>query len=191
MMDRTHDLAALTGLVITVAAVKVPEMTVATAVTALIANMLGSALPDADQPTSGIWEKIPAGSIIGRLIYPLLGTHRMISHSIIGYVLVGYLLQRILPVVGQVLLVDMNIIWWALMIGYATHIITDSFTIDGIPLLFPFPFRFGLPPIKKLRIKTGGMIEKTVVFPGLLLLNSYIIYTKYPAFVELIRRIIR
>ena len=55
--------------------------------------------------------------------------------------------------------------------GFVSHLIMDTFTKEGVPWLFPIPIRFGIPPFSFLRLKTGGMLEKTFVFPGLILLN--------------------
>jgi hypothetical protein len=61
-------------------------------------------------------------------------------------------------------------------------LVTDTLTTEGVPWLFPIPFRFGFPPIKWARIKTAGVIEKAVVFPGLLFFNAYLVYLNYPTY---------
>jgi hypothetical protein len=55
----------------------------------------------------------------------------------------------------------------------------DLFTRDGVPLLFPIPLRFGIPPLGFLRIKTGGLVEKSFVFPVLIFLNGTLYYLHY------------
>lgn len=52
-----------------------------------------------------------------------------------------------------------------MMIGYISHLAADSFTKEGLSLLFPFKFNFGLPPVKEFRIKTGKFIENFIIFP--------------------------
>lgn len=179
MTGRTHDLAAFTALNVVFVFTPIAPMTIATLVTCLGANMLGGLLPDIDEATSDIWDKIRGGRIIGELIKPLIGQHRMISHSILGMAILGYLLKRFLPVLGGVLIVDMNLVWWSVMIGYVSHLVTDSFTTAGVPWLFPIPIKIGFPPIKLLRIKTGGLAEKIIVFPLLIILNGYLVYKNY------------
>lgn len=179
MTGRTHDLAAFTALNIVFVAVPIPQMSLATLVAAFGANMIGGLLPDIDEVTSDIWDKFRGGRIVGELIKPLIGSHRMISHSILGTVIIGYFLTKGLPILGKVLLVDMNIVLGATMIGYLSHLVVDSLTTAGVPWLFPIPIRFGFPPIKTLRIKTGGLAEKILVFPGLLFINGYLIYSHY------------
>ena len=66
-------------------------------------------------------------------------------------------------------MVNISIIVNATMIGYLSHLIADSFTKEGLPLLFPIDVDFGIPPIESLRIKTGSWIEKALVFPGVLI----------------------
>lgn len=187
MTARTHDLAALTALNLYLATQPIPSFSVSTGIVSIFACFIGGLTPDLDEPTSEFWQKIPIGSIIGRVAHPFLGKHRFISHSILGLALLGLLVKYLLSISNQVILVDMEIVWWAFMIGYLSHLIMDSFTIEGVPWLFPIPIHFGFPPFKILRLKTGGILEKAVVFPGLLLLDGYLIYTFYPIYLSLLR----
>lgn len=186
MTGRTHDLAAFTALNLTFLMLQpFPDITLATALTAVGANMIGGLLPDIDNGTSDIWDKVRGGNILARLIRPLIGKHRMISHSILGMVLIGYLLDLLLSWMSTFFLVDMNVIWWSVMIGYLSHMITDSMTKQGVPWLFPIPIRFGIPPFEFMRMKTDGFIERFIVFPGLILLNGYMAYTNYDMYMKL------
>lgn len=191
MTGRTHDLAGFTALSYIVAIQPLQEVSLATGLVALSANFIGALAPDIDQTTAELWGRIRGGSIISRLISPLLGGHRFISHSILGIFLFGFVTQKILDMGKNVILVDMNIVWWAFMIGFISHLIMDTLTRDGVPWLFPIPIKFGLPPFKALRIKTGGMIEKSIIFPGLIMVNFYIFYTNYPKFLDLFRHYIK
>lgn len=187
MTGRTHDLAAFTALTFTVAFLPLDKMTLATAFVAVGSNMLGGLAPDIDQSTGALWKKIRFGAILGKLLYPIFGGHRHISHSILGIIFFGVVAKLILQAVSNVLIVDMNIVWWAFMIGVISHLVTDTFTNSGVPWLFPLPINFGIPPIKALRFHTGSFVEKGLVFPGLILVNMYIVYTHYPHFLEFIR----
>jgi inner membrane protein len=191
MTGRTHDLAAFTALTVYIAFQSTPQMTIATAVTAFGANMIGGLLPDIDDETSDVWDKIRGGSIISRIIHPLLGHHRMISHSILGMLTIGFLINFVLISIQKIIIVDINVIFWSIMIGYFSHLIMDSFTIEGVPWFFPIPIRLGIPPFKFLRVKTGGIAEKFLVFPGLIILNGYLIYAYYPHFQNFIKNMIR
>ena len=85
----------------------------------------------------------------------------------------------------------MDIVWWAFMIGFVSHLVMDTFTKEGVPWLFPIPIRFGIPPFSFLRVKTGGMLEKSFIFPGLILLNFYIYYANYGKFLEFFKQYIK
>lgn len=177
MTGRTHDLAAFTTLNYIIATqTPIPQMSVATMIVAFSANMIGGLAPDIDQPTADLWNKLPAGGLYSRLFTPLLGGHRYISHSLIGIIIFGFLSKYLLGLASSVLLVDMNVVWWSFMIGFVSHLVMDMFTKEGIPLLFPIPLKIGFPPFSVLRIKTGGLMEKALIFPGLMILNGYIVY---------------
>jgi len=191
MTGRTHDLAAFTALNYIIATQPLPEMSLATAFVAFSANMIGGLAPDLDQSTSSLYKRVRAGSILGRLVSPLFGGHRFISHSIVGVFLVGFILDFLLGLIGQVLLVDMNLVWWAFMIGFVSHLVMDTFTREGVPWFFPIPWHIGIPPLKALRIKTGGLFEKSLIFPGLILINGLIIYYHYDRYLEFLRYYIK
>jgi len=90
------------------------------------------------------------------------------------------------PLLGQT---DLGIVWWAFMIGMISHLVLDSFTKEGIPLLLPLPISFGIPPIRRLRMVTGKKLEKLFVFPGLIL-SSVIIFSLYTStFLDLLHNI--
>lgn len=179
MTGRTHDLAAFTALSYIVLTNPFPHITLATGLFAFSANMIGGLAPDIDQPTADLWRKLPGGTLYSRLFTPFLGGHRNISHSILGILLFGFLSKFVLNLASTVILVDMNIVWTAFMIGYVSHLIMDTFTREGVPWLFPIPIRFGVPPFAFLRLKTAGLMEKSLVFPGLLLANVYLYYKHY------------
>lgn len=187
MTGRTHDLAAFTGLSIAFAVLPLQAMTLATLLTAIGFNFIGGLFPDLDQPTAKLWERLRGGTLISRLITPVMGGHRLISHSIVGVVLTGFILEFLLSMLGRVLLVDMTIVWWAFMIGMISHLVIDMFTKEGVPWLFPVPWGFGIPPLKMLRIKTGGVLEKSFIFPGLMIVNAYLFYTHYLKVLDFLR----
>jgi inner membrane protein len=187
MTGRTHDLAAFTALSYVVATQPLHDMSLATVLVAFSANMIGGLAPDIDQPTAALWRRTRGGSILAKIISPLLGGHRFISHSIIGLALFGFVLHHVLGLLSNVLLVDMTVVWWSFMIGFVSHLVMDSFSRDGVPWLFPIPIKFGFPPFSFLRMKTGGLVEKSFVFPGLLMINIYIYYNYYHKFLDFLK----
>ena len=188
MTGRTHDLAAFTALSFVVATQPLPQdITLATAIVAISANFVGGLAPDIDQSTATLWGRLRGGRIWGRLFAPLFGGHRFISHSIFGIFLFGFGTKFILQMMSGVLIVDMDVVWWAFMIGFVSHLVMDTISRDGVPWLFPIPIRFGFPPFRFLRMKTGGLLEKTFVFPALIIVNIWIYYHFYGRFLEVIK----
>jgi inner membrane protein len=184
MTGRTHDLAAFTCLTYLTASQPLVHMSLATAAVALGVNMIGGIFPDIDQPTGALWHKLPVGTILGKIMHPFFGAHRSISHSLLGAFLAALLAKIILNYTSSFLLVDNNIVFLTFMLGIGSHLVADTFTKEGVPWLFPIPIRFGVPPLKALRITTGKLVETSFVFPGLLVLNGYLIYTHYSKFVN-------
>ena len=192
MTARTHDLAAITALGIVVILQPERTVTLSTAIAAIIANQIGGITPDIDQPTAPLWRNISVGRIFGRLFGKLLGGHRFLTHSLIGLVLFGLAAKTLLIFMGPLLgTIDTGLVWWAYMIGMLSHLIMDSFTKEGVPWLLPIPVKFGLPPLKKLRITTGKLIESLVVFPALILFNALFYAHHHEQLLELLKRHIR
>ncbi len=189
MTGRTHDLAAFTTLFYISLTHPLPHMSVPTVFVAVGACLIGGLAPDLDQPTADLWQKIPAGSVISRLLSPLFGGHRFISHSILGIVLFGFLSYQLLEYSKSFLLVDTNLVWYCFMVGFLSHLVMDTITKDGVPWFFPIPVKIGIPPIKSLRIKTGGVVEKSILFPGLLLANFYCIYAYHSKILDFLHTI--
>lgn len=192
MTGRTHDLAAFTALSYVVATQSLPQdITLATAVVAISANFVGGLAPDIDQSTATLWGRLRGGRIWGKILAPLFGGHRFISHSLIGIALFGIGAKFLLELMSPVLIVNMDVVWWAFMIGFISHLIMDTLSRDGVPWLFPIPVRLGIPPVRFLRMKTGGLLEKSFIFPGLIILNIWIYYTYYGRFLEILKSYIK
>lgn len=192
MTGRTHDLAAFTALTIAfVILPSLPEMTLATAIVAFGANFIGGLFPDIDQPTSDFWDNFRLGPFVAQMVIPRLGGHRHISHSLVGVVLIGFTLKFFLDVITSIVLIDMVIVWQAFLIGVVSHLVMDMFTKAGIPLFWPLKWKFGIPPIKRFRMTSGKFAESYIVFPGLLLLNFYLLHQHYGKVLEFLRNSIR
>ena len=190
MTGRTHDLAAFTALTYVITSSPMPKMTLATALIAFGAIMVGGLAPDIDQPTAKLYHDVRGGGIFAKLITPLLGGHRYISHSLIGLVIFGLVAKEVLTISSTFLIVDQGIVWWSFMIGFVSHLIMDSFSEEGVPWLFPIPIKFGIPPLRFLRPKTGGVVEKSFIFPMLLIINVYLFWSHYKTILTLIKHYI-
>jgi membrane-bound metal-dependent hydrolase YbcI (DUF457 family) len=191
MTSRTHDLAALTALGVVVFIQPLRVVTLSTALIALLANQIGGITPDIDQPTAPFWRNLPIGGVIGRGIDKLLGGHRFLTHSLLGLALFGgaaaLLLKFLHPILPHT---NISLVWWAFMIGMLSHLVMDTFTKEGVPWLLPLPYKFGLPPMKALRVTTGKKFETLVVFPGLLVVDGWLCVTHYPTLLLLAHRYI-
>ncbi|HLD01890.1 MAG TPA: hypothetical protein VJC10_03345, partial [Patescibacteria group bacterium] len=71
MTGRTHDLAAFTALTYVVVTHPLQEISLATALVAFTANMVGGLAPDLDQPTANLYRRVRAGNLVSKLISPL------------------------------------------------------------------------------------------------------------------------
>lgn len=180
MTARTHDLAAFTALVIAFVYVpQVPSISIPTLILAFGANFVGGLIPDIDQPTSDFWDNFRLGPFVAKVVVPALGGHRHISHSFLGIALFALISKFLLYSLAGIVTLNINpeIIWYAFMIGIASHILMDMPTKLGVPLLWPWRFKFGIPPIRALRVESGKFAEKYVFFPGLMLISGYLLYT--------------
>lgn len=180
MTARTHDLAAITALGIVFVLRPLETITLSTVIVAVLANLIGGITPDIDQPTAPLWRNLPIGKYFGRMFGMLNGGHRFLTHSLIGLWLFGFaahwFLQLVHPITGSV---DLDLVWRAFMLGMLSHLIMDTFTKEGVPWLLPIPVKFGLPPLKRLRITTGKAGETLLVFPLLILLNILFYFAHY------------
>lgn len=192
MTGRTHDLAAFTALSYVLATQPLPEhISLATGLVAISSNFIGGLAPDIDQSTATLWGRLRGGRIWGKIFAPLFGGHRFISHSLVGVALFGIAAKLLLQAMSSVLIVDMDIVWWSFMIGFVSHLVMDTISRDGVPWLFPIPVRLGIPPFRFLRMKTGGLLEKSFVFPGLIVINIWIYYHYYDRFLEILKQYIK
>ncbi|MBL8121884.1 metal-dependent hydrolase [Candidatus Saccharibacteria bacterium] len=188
MTARTHDVAALAAFTVWVLAVPPGKTTVATGLTALLANQLGGIAPDIDQPTAPMWRNLPIGRYFGKIFGALVGGHRFFCHSLIGVAVFGLaakvLLQFLQPIMPHV---DIDFVWGAFLVGVLSHLVMDSLTKEGVPWLLPLPFKFGFPPIRAWRVTTGKWVENIIVLPGLIVLTTWLCATNYLTLADLIQ----
>lgn len=194
MIARTHDMAAITALIAVVVVMSpLPPLSLATILCSLLANQLGAIAPDIDQPTAPLWRNVSFGRLFGPAVTRLLGGHRFLTHSIVGVMLAGWLFHMLLQFVSPLIPnVQTEFVWWAFMIGMLSHLLMDSFTKEGVPWLLPVPVKFGMPPIRRLRITTGRKIETFLIFPLLIVCLVALCSVYYPVLYELFQnRLIR
>jgi inner membrane protein len=192
MTARTHDLAAITALAAVLAVHPLHEITLSTLLVALLANQIGGIAPDIDQPTAPFWRNLPVGHFFGKVVDRLLGGHRFLSHSLLGLALFGFLANVLLNVLQPLMKhVDTHLAWQAFMVGMISHLVMDSFTKEGVPWLLPIPFKFGVPPLKALRITTGKAGEFFMVFPLLIVADIWLCASHYGSIVAYLHQLHR
>jgi membrane-bound metal-dependent hydrolase YbcI (DUF457 family) len=66
-------------------------------------------------------------------------------------------------------------------IAFASHLLSDAFTIQGIPILWPWKRNFGIPPkpFHGIRIQTGQWFENLVIFPLINIILLILIYANW------------
>jgi inner membrane protein len=179
MTARTHDLAAISLLGLFALFAMQTQITLGTALLAIVANQLGGIAPDIDQPTAPLWRNLPILKIFGSFFDDFMGGHRFISHSIIGTAGFGFVAWAFLKFLHPSMPhVNIGVVWWAFMVGFVSHLIMDTFTKEGVPWLLPIPFKIGLPPVKALRITTGEWMER-LVFLALLAFDIWFVSGHY------------
>jgi inner membrane protein len=186
MKARTHDLAAVTVLGVVTLMYPPETMTLATVLMALLANQLGGIAPDIDQPTAPFWRNLPVGGFFGRMITKMMSGHRFITHSVVGLILFGFAVKWLLALIHPIFpTVNVDLVWWAFMIGMVSHLVMDSFTKEGVPWLLPLPIKFGFPPIRAWRVTTGTLGEG-IIFCLILLFGVWLCTSNYQAILDLV-----
>lgn len=187
MTGRTHDAVAFASLV-TIVAINPPEsINIATATACIVGNIIGATLPDIDQSTNRLWDFLPGRDYAGKLLRPLFMGHRNLTHSLLGVFLIYKILEFVLPRILNADYINSSLVFAAMMIGYISHLLGDAITKEGLPLLFPLKWRFGIPPITALRITTGKWIENIVILPGTAAYIFWFIGNNHSEFVKLLK----
>lgn len=190
MTARTHDVAAITALLIVVLLNTPESLQLSTLLLAVFANQIGGIAPDIDQPTAPLWHNLPEGHFVGRVFGKLLGGHRFISHSLLGLALFGWLCNVLLHFLHPLMPhVNILLVWYAFLIGYISHLVMDTLTKEGVPWLLPIPVKFGFPPVKHLRITTGKWVETYAVLPGLLAFDLWLCWGHYEHLLGLLHHV--
>lgn len=189
MTSRTHNAIAFASLV-TVAAIYPPEnLNLPTFIACIIGNNIGGLIPDMDTSGNYLWGLLPQGDTLGKYLRKIFYKHRTITHSFLGLFLIYNFFGWVLPLLFNSDFINPNLLLTSIMIGYISHLLSDSFTEEGIPLLFPLRIAFGIPPIKKVRMKTGQWFENIVVFPGVWIYLFIFVQKNYNTFLSILKMV--
>jgi inner membrane protein len=130
---------------------------------------VGALVPDIDNARSTLGRRL---GVVSREIQKHAG-HRTIFHSLVGMALTGavvfaaewgvaYLFRRQgWTLTAEALVAQVALI--ALLVGYGLHLVADSLTLGGVPWLWPLHRRFGFPPKRSWRFRSGSWMEPVVV----------------------------
>lgn len=187
MTARTHDFFALASL-LTIGTYFPPSgLNISTTIGSFIGCVIGALIPDMDQSTNRLWDLLPAGDYLGKFLRRIFLGHRTLSHSLVGMFLLYKLLEWILPKFLNSDFISIQIVIYSIMIGFISHMVADSITEEGVPLLFPISFKFGFPPIKSWRIVTGKWFENLVIFPSLAAYLFIFIFYHYTEIINIFK----
>lgn len=144
MLIRTH--LAINALFIALFLAKVDNMWIFIPV-ALIATML----PDIDSGFSTI------GRFQASRFVQFFSKHRGMFHSFTICIILSIVLAAFIPVLAL-----------PFFLGYGLHLLADTFTIEGVRVFWPLPFK------SCWRVRTGSRIE-TTLFLVFLLVDIFVL----------------
>jgi inner membrane protein len=168
MTGKTHQIIGITlGLGVYLSLTQ-PVYSPATLGAVLVFSSIGALLPDIDNAAADIWHTVPfLGHTAGKIVDPFL-EHRNITHSLVGTAIIGLVLFLIFKHFPSYWGINTFAVLICTMVGYLSHLLADSFTVQGIPLLWPAKWKFGIPPkpFEGVRIMTGKWFENLIIFPA-------------------------
>jgi inner membrane protein len=106
---------------------------------------VGALLPDLDSPASTLGRLLPINP------FSTILRHRGLLHSVSMLILGAALWYY-----------NQQPLWLVFLLsGYASHLVGDALTVQGIPFFYPISFKLRLSP---LPIQTGGIIDLLLFF---------------------------
>jgi membrane-bound metal-dependent hydrolase YbcI (DUF457 family) len=182
MTGKTHQTIGLVLGIGSYLYVAAPQYGPATLAAVTAVSSLSALLPDIDSPAGKIYTYVPLGSghDVERLVNPFL-KHRNLTHSLLGFIIVTLLFHRGLEHLPTYWGIDAHKVFIAGAVAYASHLLADSVTVEGIPVLFPYPKMYGFPPhpFQGLRIETGKWFENFIVYPAVNIALGAMILTRW------------
>lgn len=178
MTGKTHQIAGLSAGVSYFLLLQPVAYSPATMAAVAVGSSLAALLPDIDQPTAELWDKIPLlGHTLGKITSKVTLGHRNLTHSILGATICAIIVHFIVFSFPDYWGIDKVMLFNSFMIAYGSHLLLDSVTVEGIPLLFPIQKNFGIPPkpLDGIRIMSGKWFENLIIFPALSITLAVII----------------
>lgn len=149
MMGRTHAAVGMASCLLALDAGAVAHGGILADASLVLAGAVGALLPDLDHPKS------TAGSMLPFVSVPLSAAfgHRGATHSLLATGLclaLGLAAAQAVPSVHS-----LPVLALGLAIGWLSHLAADMLNPAGVPLLWPHPRRFRLPPLSP----PGGLLD--------------------------------
>ncbi len=152
---------------------------------AMLAGGAGALLPDLDHESSTathqLWGGGLANAVLGGGLRRLLGGHRGVTHSVLAIAGVGVLTSLLLgsPVGWSgVFGTRWADVGWALTLGYASHILGDLLTREGVPFWWPWTAKRVGIGARAWRFRTGEPLEFVVTL-GYALLAILVLWGRH------------
>ena len=168
MTGKTHQIIGIGVGLATYFTISQPTYSPATLAAVLAFSSIGALLPDIDNGAAQIWHSIPfgVGHVAAKIVDPFL-EHRNITHSLVGMALIGMGLFYLLGTFPIYWGINSHVVLISALAAYASYLLADSVTVEGIPLFWPIQWMIGIPPkpFDGIRIVTGKWFENLVVFP--------------------------
>lgn len=166
MTGKTHQAIGQTVGLATYFSLSAGGYNPATLAFTIVVSSVAALLPDIDQSSSSLWRTVPMGRAAGSVVDPFI-KHRNISHSLLGTAIVGGVVYWLTSIMPSYWGVNGSVVFWVFITSYLSHLLADMFTVEGIPLFFPYQKMFGIPPkpFEGIRIVTGKWFENLIIFP--------------------------
>lgn len=187
MTGKTHRFIGIAAGTSYLAYCSTPIYSPATAAAVLVSSYLSSLIPDLDRSNADIWDHLPLGKTMGKVVDPFF-KHRNISHSILGILLFYFLFKLLLDSLPAYWGINTKTVLISATLSYVSHLLADMFTVDGIPLLYPLKHPIGIPPkpLEGIRIVSGKWFENLVIFPLVNLYLAVMIILRWPVIKQIL-----
>ncbi len=134
----------------------------------IVIGAFAALLPDLDASESRI-KHLKIGGRIGGVkvgIEPLAPV-AMVTSGVFGHrgFMHSLVILAILIVGGVIFFRQSLVLVLVVIIGYASHLLSDMLTKSGIEFFWPIRIRVGLLP-KFLRVRTGGVLDNILLLAG-------------------------
>ena len=139
---------------------------------------LGSLLPDLDASESKVKHlRLPLGRRTRNAIKPF-GVVSDTAHAVFGHRGLLHSFVAVLLLTGLLVIVQLTVggsdqLYLALLLGYTSHLLIDSFTKSGTRLLYPLPITIRFLP-HPIAVRTGSVVDYLIAGIIVFLLLAWI-----------------